>query len=138
MTRNAKYDFVLPSSPWMWVMNFGLLLIVAGTALPLLNLADNTFRYIYSAGAAIALTGRIAAPSYKGTIIRIVRLSRIEIWSCIAFCVGAFFMWYSPESGRDWLAFTLAGGALQVYTSLMIPRTMRREQSLRGKSDNQA
>lgn len=113
-------------------MNLGLLLIVAGTALPLIRLDGILFRYIYSAGAIIALGARIAAPAYKGTIIRVIRLGRIEMWSCIAFCIAAFFMWYQPNTARDWLAFTLAGGALQIYTSLMIPATLRKEQKSRG------
>lgn len=133
MTRNPKFDFTIPSSPWLWLMNFGLLMIVVGTAMPIFRLGDDLFRYIYTAGAVLALIGRIAAPRYQGTIIRIVRLGRIEFWSCIAFCVAAFFIWYEPRIARDWLAFTLAGGALQIYTSLMIPVTMRKEQAQRNK-----
>lgn len=134
MDRNPKFDFTIPSSPWLWLMNIGLLLIVAGTAMPIFRLGDNLFRYIYSAGAAIALIGQIAAPGYKGTIVRIIRLGRIDLWSCIAFCVGAFFIWYDQQSARDWLAFTLAGGALRIYTSLMIPATMRKEKANRQKN----
>lgn len=123
---NDNKDFTIPSSPWLWVMNLGLLLIVAGTALPLFHIDGTAFRYIYSAGAVLALTGRILAPSYKGSVIRVRRLARIEIWSCVIFCVGAFFMWYTP--GRlDWLAFTLAGGVLQVYSSLMTSFTLSKE-----------
>ncbi|MCM1292020.1 MAG: hypothetical protein NC111_04255 [Bacteroides sp.] len=129
MKRNKNLDHTLSASPWLWVMNLGLLLIVVGTTLPLFNpdnfSSDNTFRYIYSAGALLALGGRLATPRYRGTIVRVIRLCRIEIWSCIAFCVGAFFMWYMPGQSRDWLAFTLAGGALQLFTSIMIPRAVR-------------
>ena len=31
-------------------------------------------------------------------------------------------MFYDPTTARDWLAFTLAGGIIQIYTSIMIPR----------------
>ncbi len=31
-------------------------------------------------------------------------------------------MWYEGARPMDWLAFTLAGGVLQIYTSIMIPR----------------
>lgn len=129
---NDNKDFTIPSSPWLWVMNLGLLLIVAGTALPLFRLEGTMFRYIYSAGAALALVGRLLAPSYKGSGIRVRRLARIEIWSCIIFCVGAFFMWYTPER-LDWLAFTLAGGVLQVYSSLMTSFTLTKELRNRRK-----
>lgn len=125
-------DFTIPSSPWLWVMNLGLLLIVAGTALPLFRIDGALFRYIYSAGAVLALIGRLLAPSYKGSVIRVRRLARIEFWSCIVFCVGAFFMWYYPQR-TDWLAFTLAGGALQIYSSLMTSFTLSKELRNRRK-----
>lgn len=124
---NATTDHELPSSPWMWVMNAGLLLIVAGTALPLFNVDSSAFRYIYTAGALIALIGRIFSPRYKGSIFRVRRLHHISFWSCVIFCVGAFFMWYGGRGTTDWLAFTLAGGILQIYASVMITRTIEKE-----------
>lgn len=135
---NNSSDFTIPSSPWLWIMNLGLLLIVAAAALPLLHVSGDTFRYIYTAGAALALIGRICAPSYKGSIIRVRRLARIELWSCIVFCVGAFFIWYNRGQATDWLAFTLAGGVLQVYTSIMIPRTLAKELRRREESDKKS
>lgn len=124
-------DFILPSSPWLWIMNLGLLLIVAATALPLFHVTGDTFRWIFSAGALLAIAGRLCAPGYRGTIVRVRRLARIEMWACIVFCAGAFFMWYDRQS-TDWLAFTLAGGLLEVYVSLMIPRTLSKEMRQRG------
>lgn len=134
MTKNyTKEDFTIPSSPWLWLMNVGLLLIVAGTVLPLLRIEGSLFRWLYSAGAVIALVGRVLAPSYKGSVLRVRRLARIELWSCVIFCAGAFFMWYTPER-LDWLAFTLAGGVLQVYSSLMSAHTLNKELRAREKS----
>ena len=134
MTKNyTKEDFTIPSSPWLWLMNAGLLLIVAGTVLPLLRIEGSLFRWLYSAGAVIALIGRVLAPSYKGSVLRVRRLARIELWSCVIFCAGAFFMWYTPER-LDWLAFTLSGGVLQVYSSLMSAHTLNKELRAREKS----
>lgn len=127
-------DFTIPSSPWLIVMNIGLLMIVAGTALPLLHVDAAVWRYIYCAGALLALLGRVCAPAYKGSVTRVRRLGRIEFWSCIVFCVAGFFMWYEPEQPRDWIAFTLAGGALQVYASIMTARTLSKELARRKKS----
>ena len=135
MPRSTSQDFILPTSPWLLVMNLGLLAIVIATALPLLMIEGPLFRYIYTAGAAIALIGKIAAPGYKGTIVRVVRLTRIDFWSIIAFCVAAFFIWYNPLQNRDWLAFTLAGGVLQIYASLMINFTLKREQAARQQKN---
>ena len=36
-------------------------------------------------------------------------------------------MFYEAAGPRDWIAFTLAGGAIQIYTSIMIPRTIAKE-----------
>lgn len=107
----------------MWVITAGLLLIGAGTLMPLLTMqrGSDLFRYIYTAGAAIVIIGRLFTP-YQGTDLRLKRLVRIEAWSGICFCVAAFFLFYDTVSLRDWLAFTMAGGAIQCYTSFMIPR----------------
>lgn len=59
--------------------------------------------------------------------LRLKRLYRLETWSALFFCVGTFFIFYDRAGVSDWLAFTLAGGAVQAYTSIMIPRAMRKE-----------
>ncbi|MDE5572510.1 MAG: hypothetical protein K2N08_05940 [Muribaculaceae bacterium] len=109
------------SRVWILVMTVGMLLIVAGTVLPIWRLDNNIYKYVYTVGAVMLLVSRLFNP-YKGTDIRLKRLVRIESWSAIFFCVAAFFMFYDSTTARDWLAFTLAGGVIQVYTSIMIPR----------------
>ena len=111
----------------------GLLLIVAGTLMPLFGVTE-AYRWIYAAGALLLLLSRIFSP-YTGSVIRIKRLYLIEAWSALFFCVAAFFMFYQPGIMRDWLAFTLAGGVIQIYTSIMIPRVVAIENKKRaGKS----
>jgi len=118
---------VTPPQALLALVSIGLLLIMAGTVMPLFNLGSDIFKYIYASGALLLLIGRIFTP-YKGDNFRVKRLSRIEFWSALFFCVAVFFMFY-PQAGRtDWLAFTLAGGILQIYTSIMIPRTLAKEQ----------
>ena len=105
----------------------GMLLIVAGILIPLFTMSveNPLFRYIYAAGALLTLIGRAFSP-YKGANLRLKRLVRIEAWASIFFCVGAFFLFYPPHNPvRDTLAFTLAGGAIQIYTSIMIPRVQK-------------
>ena len=53
--------------------------------------------------------------------MRLRRLHRLEVWTGIIFCVGAAFLFFRLETLRDWLAFTIAGAALQIYTSVAIP-----------------
>lgn len=127
---NDNNNPVIGSQPryWtLWGVTIGLLLIVSGTLMPLLGFHD-IFRWIYGSGALILLISRIFSP-YTGEVTRIKRLYRIESWSALFFCVAVFFMFYSYGTMRDWLAFTMAGGAIQIYTSIMIPRTVSKELS---------
>ena len=111
----------------LWAINIGLILVLTGTALPLLRTGHGFYQYIYCAGALLTLVGRIIQPRLpQSAPLRARRLSRIEIWSALMFCAGGFSMLYNAgKAGRmDWIAFTLAGGAVQAYTSLMIPRAL--------------
>lgn len=82
--------------------------------------AREAFPYVYSAGALALLLVRLFTP-FKGSDMRLKRWHRIESWTAIIFCVGAFFLFYNPHQLRDWLAFTLAGAVLQAITSIAIP-----------------
>lgn len=136
-TKGKKLSYEDVASPkahpaWNIIATVGLLLIAAGTLIPILNgnatlyrdMAP-TFKFIFAAGALVLLVARIFS-SYKGKVLRLKRLHRIEIWSALFFCTAAFFLFYEADTTRNWLAFTLAGAAIQVYTSFMIPRTMRK------------
>lgn len=122
-SRKAPF---MPRQAWLIAVNIGLLLIVIGTALPLFHVLGIPVRVIYSIGALTVLVGRLFAPSVKGVSLRVRRLCRLEIWVGIIFCAGAFFMWYMPQR-MDWMAFTLAGAAVQVYVSMAVPKALARE-----------
>lgn len=108
-----------------WTASTGLLLVLAGTALPLFSHTLFTItRWIFSAGALLCIAGR-AMERFGGSkegSLRLRRLKRIELWSAIMFGVAAVFMFLRNVGPTDWIAFTLAGGALTCYTSIMIPR----------------
>lgn len=110
---------------WLHIVSIGMLMIVVATLMPIFDIGIPYFRYVYAIGAIMTLVGRIMTP-YKGDIFRIKRLYRIEFWSAIFFCVAAFFMFYPSAGATDWLAFTLAGGCLLIYTSIAIPRAERK------------
>lgn len=101
-----------------------LLVIFLATLVPFFLMgqqwAREAFPYVYSAGALALLLVRLFTP-FKGTDMRLKRWHRIESWTAIIFCVGAFFLFYNPHQLRDWLAFTLAGAVLQAITSIAIP-----------------
>ena len=123
-TDKVTTEVVVTSNTiFLWFVTIGMLLIAAGTVMPLLMQEGDLFKYVYGGGAVILLIGRIFT-TYKGTNLRLKRLYRTEAWASIFFCVATFFMFYESAGNRDWLAFTLAGGAIQIYTSIMIPRTI--------------
>ena len=103
-----------------------LVLILAATAAPFFladaEWAQASYKYVFTAGAVVLLLVRLFTP-YRGNDLRLKRLHRIETWSAIFFCAAAFFLFYSGSEGqlRDWIAFTLAGAAIQIFTSIAIP-----------------
>ena len=111
-----------------WIVNTGLLAIAVATLLPILRLGVPWFRYLYAAGALLTLVGRIITVRiYNGAPLRVRRLGRMEFWAAVVFAVGTFFLFWPGAGPTDWLAFTLAGAALQTYASIMLPRIITRE-----------
>lgn len=108
------------------VVYAGLILVCIGVLMPIAGLGFVVARWIFAAGALMSLIGRFMN-QYHGKSLRIKRLYRIEMWSSIFFCVAAFFMFYRGAGPTDWLAFTIAGGLILVYTSIMIPRIAKKE-----------
>lgn len=104
------------------MVTVGLLAIMVAAVLPLLHAAHDWMRYLYAAGALVLLAGRFVAPKVKEAPLRLRRLLHMEVWTAIIFIVGAVFLFLPSAGGKDWLAFTLAGGFLTLYTSIMIPR----------------
>ncbi|MDE5836388.1 MAG: hypothetical protein K2H50_05235 [Paramuribaculum sp.] len=104
----------------------GLLLVMVAAVLPLTGNRGDVFRYIYTAGALLVLVGRLfnRCPSNS---LRVKRLYRLEVWAGVVFCVGAFFLFYPSAGATDWMAFTLAGGVIEAYASLTIPRAQASE-----------
>ena len=122
---NSSENIITSKTVFLWMITIGMLLVAAGTVMPLLmqGTGSDLYKYVYGGGALMLLIGRIFT-TYKGDNLRLKRLYRIEGWSAIFFCVAVFFMFYEDASSRDWIAITLAGGAIQIYTSIMIPRTI--------------
>ena len=137
MAKEKKYTLaeLTGNAPKGWVTLLaivGLLAIAAGTLLPILNVAvaygaaGSWWKYVYAAGALCFLVGKLLSP-YTGVHPRIKRLYRIESWSAVFFCVAAFFLFYNGNVSRDSWAFTLAGGVLLVFTTIAIPRVIKKE-----------
>ncbi len=132
-----------PATWVVWLSTVGLLAILAGVLLPLLDFrffhgSLGWWKYVFAGGALCFLVAKFFTP-YTGIHPRVKRLYRIESWSAIFFCVAAFFLFYSGQTTRDSFAFTLAGGALLIFTTIAIPSTIRKElrrsQGETGKKD---
>lgn len=120
-----------PKGVFMALALVGLVVICIAALLPVvaMNWAPGLlpwWKWVYAAGALLFLVGKLFCP-YRGTHPRIRRLYRIESWSAVFFCVAAFFLFYNDGSLRDVWAFTLAGGALLIFTTIAIPHTIRKE-----------
>lgn len=101
----------------------GLLMIMGAMMMPFFMGPGQPlgwYRWVYAAGALMVLVCRIMC-RVRCNDPRLRRLYRIESWSAVFFCVAAAFMFYEPNQMRDWVAFTLAGAVIQIYTSLAIP-----------------
>lgn len=109
----------------------GLLAIAIGMVMPIAtqDISGMTFRYVFAAGALVTLVARLFQEQPPAdTPVRVRRLLRLESWSSLLFCVAAFFTFYDKTQIRDWLAFTLAGAAIQIYVSIALPLVLRKLQ----------
>ena len=110
------------------LVNIGLLAIMAALVFPLLHIDPRITRILFTVAAAIYAVGRILAyPRGEAVSLHVKRLLRIEMASAVMFAVATFFFWYRPATGTDWVAFTLAGAILVIYTSIAIPRAKAKE-----------
>lgn len=104
----------------------GLIVILSAAALPFFHLGRQLTAWVYGAGAVMLLIGKFMSPVPANAPIRLRRLLRMEIWTALIFVAGAVFLFLPQAGGNDWIAFTLAGGLLTVYTSIMIPRESKK------------
>lgn len=111
------------------ILIVGLLLVAAGLFIPIVtnDIYGMTFRYVYAAGALLTLLARFLEPAPdKSLPLRIRRLFRIEAWSSVMYVAAAGFSFYNMTHVRDWVAFTLAGAALQAYSSIALSIALRK------------
>lgn len=109
---------------WTWVVNIGLIMIAVSLIPPLDRYHMSVMRWVYASGALMTLVARIMLPPVADNL-RARRLQRINVWSSLFFVVGAVMLFWPGAGGQDWLAFTLAGAAITVYTSIITPKACR-------------
>lgn len=106
------------------VAPIGLLLILAATATPFFLMhtawALQAYPFVYLGGAVLLLVARLFTKQ-NSSDMRLRALHRMEKWTPLLFLAAVMLLFYKPDTLRDWLAFTLAGALIQIYTSLAIP-----------------
>lgn len=120
------------AAPWATALaNIGLLLVLTGACMPVARVMEAYgavvwLKWVYAAGAACCLAGRIFTSRATVPNVRAKRLLRLEMWAAVVFCTGAFFLFWPGAGATDWLAFTLAGAIIQGYVSIALPRALRK------------
>lgn len=108
------------------LINLGLILVMVGTMMPFFLNSLQTFHflgYVYGAGAMVNLVGRLMALRGIGELPdRLRRLRRLEVFSALFFIAACCCLLF-PDWGRsNWVALTMAGAAVVIYTSVIGPR----------------
>ena len=102
----------------------GMLVMVVMAIMPLLNLNQQWMRWAFAAGAFIVLVGR-AIGLRRDVSLRVRRLYHLLVTSALLYCGSAVTMFYSRGT-NDWIAFLLAGVAMQLYATWMIDREAKK------------
>lgn len=102
--------------------------IMAVTAvLPLLGIYWAGLKWIFAFGAVLALAERLTE-RYHGKSLRVRRLYTMGKISALLYCVAAYLLIAAPTGKTtDWLAFLMAGVAMQVYCTLVYDHEMKKE-----------
>ena len=102
----------------------GVTIILVMAIMPLLTPMQPWMRWTFAAGAALVLFARVAAPN-EGANLRLRRLHRIAIVSALLYCASAALTFYR-QGTTDWVAFLMAGAALQIYVSFAAEHEIKR------------
>lgn len=102
----------------------GMVIILIMAVVPLLTPMQQWMRYVFAAGAALVLFAQLAAPN-DGANLRLRRLHRIGIICALLYCASAALTFYR-QGTTDWVAFLMAGAALQIYVSFATEHEIKR------------
>lgn len=126
----------------------GLILIAVSLIVPFAVMEDMIYiamlKWVYATGALIYTIARIINVNDPEDSFRLRRLRRQEFWAGIAFCIAAFFWFYNvyrylPSAPgsiimvgplkilHETILFSLVGALLQLVTTWMISRRMKKD-----------
>lgn len=128
----------------------GLILIVVGLLIPLLNLGSTALmpvaKWVYTAGALMFVGSKCVRVNPAGSSLRMRSLRRMEFWAGVCFLIGAGFWFYnshklgaSPYAGplaivRDTILFSLSGAVIQLVAAWMIYFREKKEARLAAEA----
>ena len=98
--------------------------MIIGAAMPLFMIKLPWIPYVYAIGAAGMAVCRLTF-RYKGKNFRLKRLYHIETFSSLFLVASSYFMF---RGDSDWIMLLTVAAALQLYTSILIPREVQKEQ----------
>lgn len=100
----------------------GMTVLLAGTLIPFFNHDWPWGKWVFVVGALCTLVAQIMIPS-PSSEVRARRLSHINVWSAVAYCIAAYCPFSHDFSmQRSWVAFLLAGAVLQIYATIMLSK----------------
>lgn len=98
--------------------------VIIGAAMPLFMIKLPWIPYVYAIGAAGMAVCRLTF-RYKGKNFRLKRLYHIETFSSLFLVTSSYFMF---RDDSDWIMLLTVAAALQLYTSILIPREVQKDQ----------
>ena len=106
----------------------GMIMMIVMAVTPLLvnhQLNMEWMRWIFIAGALIVLVGRLI-DIYRGPSLRLKRLHVILVFSALLYCASGSMM-FIFQGTNNWIAFLLAGLAVQMYATWTIEREEKKD-----------
>lgn len=106
------------------------ILVVIGAALPIF-IQEKWVPYIFTAGAVGMCIVKLISP-YRGNNFRLRRLILMELLGTLMLLFASYLM---IQGGYDWVVLLAISAFLQLYTSLIIPRELKKEQKEEKKKE---
>ncbi|MBR5118529.1 MAG: hypothetical protein IK100_07795 [Muribaculaceae bacterium] len=128
MNKNTKQNI------GNFLLCMSMTLLLAAAVVPLFITPMPAWqRWLLAAGAVGTLVAQFLIPSPSDNF-RIKRLSRMNVWAGIVYCIAAYCRFSSyPDMQRSWVAFLLAGAVLQIYATLMLSKLTKDKKAEKGE-----
>lgn len=124
MKREGLYNILL---------SVGMIILLLTAFLPLVDIKAMWFRYLFAVAAVMIVVVRILQRASRRKMqfsLRVRRLFTLEFWSAMCYLISALFIFSDPYHST-WLGFLTAGAVVQIFSSFMIDRQLRKDKNLK-------